>query len=112
MVKEMFPSPAAKCAKVDPVKLLPTSGAAIMVRDSGGSHDGWFWGWYGWNGWDADWPANSSVNRLPNMGFGAYCMNCHASARDNLTFSSLKNIQGEPGRPLAFSANRKIRSRH
>ena len=20
----------------------------IMVRDAGGSHDGWFWGWFGW----------------------------------------------------------------
>ena len=102
IVKEMFPSPASKCTDVDPVKLLPTSGAAIMIRDSTASHDGWFWGWFGWNGWEPDWPANNDVNHSPNMGFGAYCMNCHASARDNMTFSSQKNIQGEPGKPLVF----------
>ena len=33
MVKEMYPAPAALCASVDPTHLLPTSGAAIMVRD-------------------------------------------------------------------------------
>ena len=36
------------------------------------------------------------------MGFGQYCVNCHASARDNLTFSSLRNIKGEPGSPLVY----------
>ena len=35
MVKEMFPPPAAACASVDPLHLMPTSGAAIMVRDAG-----------------------------------------------------------------------------
>ena len=36
------------------------------------------------------------------MGFGQYCTNCHASAKDNSTFASLKNIKGEPGEPLVF----------
>ena len=35
MVKEMFPAPAAACRDVDPLKLFPTSGAAVMVRDAG-----------------------------------------------------------------------------
>ncbi|MCB1034803.1 MAG: hypothetical protein KDD47_13310, partial [Acidobacteria bacterium] len=61
----------------------------------------WFWGWFGWSGWDPDWPAGPQ-NRLPYMGFGQYCMNCHASAEDNLTFASLRNVQGEPGQPLVF----------
>src|SRR4026208_979902 len=38
----------------------------------------------------------------PAMGFGQYCTNCHASAKDNSTFASLKNIKGEPGEPLVF----------
>ncbi len=101
MIKEMFPHPAGECSSVDPLKLLPTSGAAVMVRDLEASHDGWFWGWFGWSGWDPDWPAGPE-NRLPYMGFGQYCMNCHASAEDNLTFASLKNIEGEPGDPLVF----------
>jgi hypothetical protein len=103
MVKEMYPAPASLCADVDPLKLLPVpSGAAIMIRDNEASKDGWYWGWYGYEGWAPDFPANPDSNALANMGFGAYCMNCHASARDNLTFSSAKNIEGQPGEPLVF----------
>ena len=75
-----------------------------MVRDSKGSYDGWFWGWYGWgqdSGWAVDWPA-PPASPYPRMGFGQYCTNCHASAKDNSTFASLKNIKGEPGEPLVF----------
>ncbi|GAB6039573.1 hypothetical protein [Endothiovibrio diazotrophicus] len=103
MVKEMYPTPAAACAGTDPYHLFPTSGAAIMVRDRQASHDGWFWGWYGWEGegWSPDWPADPKKNGLPNMGFGQYCMNCHASAQQ-MTFSDLRNIAGEPGDPLVY----------
>ncbi len=101
MVKEMYPAPAAACASIDPLYLLPTSGAAIMVRDREASHDGWFWGWFGWSGWDPDWPAGPQ-NRLAYMGFGQYCVNCHASAENDLTFASTRNLQGEPGQPLVF----------
>ena len=101
IVKEMFPAPAAACAGVDPVRLLPTSGAAVMVRDREASQDGWFWGWFGWSGWTPDYPTDAT-NRYPYMGFGQYCVNCHASAQDNLTFSSLRNVEGEPGEPLVF----------
>ncbi|MCH9646689.1 MAG: hypothetical protein K0U98_00545 [Deltaproteobacteria bacterium] len=101
MIKEMYPAPAADCAQIDPTYLLPTSGAAVMVRDRQASHDGWFWGWFGWSGWDPDWPAGVE-NRLPYMGFGQYCVNCHGSAQDNLTFASLRNVEGEPGQPLVF----------
>jgi cytochrome c len=103
MVKEMFPPPAAACAAVDPIHLAPTSGAAVMVRDAGGSYDGWFWGWFGWgeNDWRPDWPAPANNDYL-FMGYGLYCTNCHASARDNSTFASLRNIKGERGDPLVF----------
>lgn len=103
MVKEMFPPPAAGCATVDPLHLEPTSGAAVMVRDAGGSYDGWFWGWFGWgeDDWRPDWPA-TATNDYPYMGHGLYCTNCHASARDNSTFAALRNIKGEPGDPLVF----------
>ena len=105
VVKEMYPAPAAACAGVDPIYLMPdqNNGAAIMVRDSTVAHDGWFWGWYGWPGsaWSVDWPAGDS-SPLPNMGFGQYCTNCHASAKDNQVFAALKNIKGEPGEPLVF----------
>jgi hypothetical protein len=106
-VKEMYTYPGAACSGVDPLYLLPTvDGAAMMVRDSTVAHDGWFWGWYGWHGtpakgWWPDWPAKET-SPPPNMGFGQYCTNCHASARDNQTFAALKNIKGEPGEPLVF----------
>ncbi len=36
------------------------------------------------------------------MGFGQYCTNCHASAKSNSTFASLKNVKGHAGEPLVF----------
>jgi hypothetical protein len=105
MVKEMYQPPGAACAAIDPLRLKPLkNGAAVMVRDRKASHDGWFWGWYGFgknSGWAPDWPA-LSTSPYPNMGFGQYCTNCHASAHDNQTFADLKNIKGEPGIPLVF----------
>jgi Cytochrome P460 len=109
MIKEMYNStPAAACRVPDLLKLKPVEqGAAVMVRDSAASQDGWFWGWYGWpnvnSGWTVDYPP-SPANGLPFMGFGQYCLNCHASARDNQTFASLGNIKGEPGTFLSFLA--------
>ena len=105
MIKEMYSPPAAACASIDPTYLLPTvNSSAVMIRDSKGSHDGWMWGWYGWGAasmWAVDWPA-SQWSPYPAMGFGQYCTNCHASAKDNSTFASLKNIKDEPGNPLVF----------
>ena len=103
MVKEMYNStPASACRVSDLLKLKPVEqGAAVMVRDSKAAKDGWFWGWYGWpnvdgSGWHVDYPPAAS-NPLPFMGFGPYCVNCHASARDNQTFASPGNIKGQPG---------------
>lgn len=104
MIKEMYKAPATRCSGVDWKYLLPMSEAsAVMVRDSKGSHDGWFWGWYGWKGssWQVDWPAPAS-SPYPRMGFGQYCTNCHASAQDNSTFAALRNVTGENGDPLVF----------
>src|SRR5439155_12457051 len=95
---------AAACQDVPWEYLRPLSqSSAVMVRDSKGSHDGWFWGWYGWEGstWEVDWPAPPSSPSL-RMSFGQYCTNCHASAKDNATFAALQNIKGEAGDPLVF----------
>jgi len=96
IVKEMFPAPASACRDVDVDHLYPTHGAAFMVRQSDVSADGWFWGYQGWTEAYLDWPASNNDNSLPNSGFGMYCVNCHASARDNGTFSALDNITGTP----------------
>jgi Cytochrome P460 len=102
IIKEMYSPPAAACADVDYAHLKPDQGFALMVRDLKASYDGWFWGWLGWSERpDLDWPATGE-NRYPYMGFGQYCTNCHASAKDNHTFASLRNIAGEPGEPLAY----------
>ncbi|MDB5592172.1 hypothetical protein [Enterovirga sp.] len=101
MVKEMFPAPGAVCMQADPDYLEPTSGAAVMVRASAQSHDGWFWGWFGFSKHEPDWPA-TAANGYPNLGFGQYCLNCHGSAKSNATFASLRNVKGHPGEPLVF----------
>ena len=103
MVKEMYnPPPASACRVPDLLRLRPNSqGMAVMVRDSAGARDGWFWGAIGWQGWVKDWPPPPS-NSPPFAGFGQYCTNCHASARDNHTFASLGNIKDEPGTYLTF----------
>jgi len=104
MVKEMYPAPADVCDDVDPLKLYPTNGATIMVREAGASRDGWFWGWYGFgakSGWAPDWPAGPD-NWMPHMGFAKNCLNCHASAASYSTFAAARNIQGEPGEAKTF----------
>jgi hypothetical protein len=107
MIKEMFVPPASTCADVEWKHLKPTKGIALMVRDRKASYDGWFWGYFDWKkaaaslkDWRPDWPAGAK-NSLPYMGFGQYCTNCHASAKEH-TFASLRNIAGERGKPLVY----------
>jgi len=42
------------------------------------------------------WTGNSlGVNIYPSAGYGYYCYNCHASAKDQLTFSDIDNVTGD-----------------
>ncbi len=113
IIKEMYKAPASRCAGSDLENLTPSSGIAYMVRDGKASHDGWFWGYFGFfdskkEDPNVDWPnipkrtGAAALNALPYAGFGQYCMNCHASAENNLTFSTLRNMAGKPGTPLAY----------
>ncbi len=108
IIKEMYTPPAAACGSVPWDRLRPTTqGAAVMIRDSQASQDGWFWGWVGWTSdWQPDWPNRAATNAYPFSGFGQYCTNCHSSAANNQTFSTLKNIAGEPGDPLVYLTQR------
>lgn len=108
IIKEMYTPPAAACGSIAWDRLRPTEqGAAVMIRDSQASQDGWFWGWVGWTReWQPDWPGRAATNAYPWSGFGQYCTNCHSSAIDNQTFASLKNIAGEPGEPLVYLTQR------
>jgi nitrate/TMAO reductase-like tetraheme cytochrome c subunit len=87
IIKEMYPMPAGQQSPSFP----PPGGWAIMVRDKKGAWDGWFW---------SDGSPKIDYSAYQNAGFGLYCINCHASAKTDLTFSALRNITGSP---LAFN---------
>lgn len=96
IIKEMYPNPAqqyvvpgTKCTDnyQSGDESYRCHGLAIMVRDTQGSWDGWFW---------SDGSPNISYASYPNAGFGLYCLNCHASAKSDVTFSSMNNINGVP----------------
>ena len=130
LVKEMYTPPATVCQDRDPLTLFPESGIAFMVRDSQATHDGWYWGYYGLALGDTkseaqanfatqttrfdpgattpntsanDWPAQ--YWGAPAMGFGQYCLNCHASAVDNSTFSTMNNLELGAGDPQSYLTN-------
>lgn len=72
----------------------------FMVKDRRGAKDGWWWGT-----WvpteivpqesQLDWPPPTNFP-YPWMGFGYYCVNCHASAEAEFTFSNLAFVVGKP----------------
>ncbi len=96
-VKVQFEPPAARYDTKPPDSLKKDW--TIMIKDSSGSHDGWFWGEFytGMTFDDHEYPFN-----YPTASFGLYCLRCHASAARELTFASLANIKGFPGVPLTF----------
>src|SRR5882672_643729 len=83
IVKEMFPSPAKQDSKL--------SAWTIMVKDKKGSYDGWYWSFQA-PGYA---PDNPDLD-YPDSGFGLYCLRCHASAEKESTFSTVKNVEGDP----------------
>lgn len=96
IIKEGIPSPAARWETTPPPSINDWT---IMIKDSKGSADGWWWAelWVGMPFDDQQWPY-----QYPNAGFGIYCTRCHASAEKESTFSALNNIEGFPGDPLTF----------
>ncbi len=106
IIKEQFEPPAARYEGQDESQLVESLGSwTIMVKDSEGSHDGWFWSNPGRD--------QKVVNYYqypfeePYSGFGLYCVRCHASTKspgetNEYTFASLRNIQGFAGQPLLF----------
>jgi len=71
------------------------TGFSIMVKDSKGSWDGWFYS----DGGPLQKPTHEHAANFfdPNAGFALSCMNCHASA-DNPegTYSSARNVTVAP----------------
>ncbi|MFZ5962049.1 hypothetical protein ACOXXX_03780 [Thalassococcus sp. BH17M4-6] len=72
----------------------------VMVKDSSVSHGGWFFA-------SVDQKATLDSFEPPytpptgQVGAGT-CMRCHASAAEELIFSSLDNVEGYEGEPLIF----------
>jgi hypothetical protein len=71
----------------------------VMIRDSKGSADGWYWA-ESWKGIQPN--SYAAPFAVFNAGFGLYCVRCHASATSELTFASEANVKGLPGEPIKF----------
>lgn len=96
IVKEQYTAPAARY-QLGPPKGI--NGWTIMIKDSKGSADGWYWA----EMWDAQCVDNNKPPfAVPYAGFGLYCVRCHASAEKEHTFTYSKNINGFPGDPDSY----------
>ena len=96
IVKEQYSPPAARY-QLQPPKGI--NGWTIMIKDSKGSQDGWYWAEI----WDAQCVDNNNAPfAIPYAGFGLYCVRCHASAEKEHTFAYPKNIKGFPGDPDSY----------
>ncbi len=96
IVKEQYSPPAARY-RIQPPKAI--NGWTIMIKDSKGSQDGWYWA----EMWDAQCVDNNNPPfAVPYAGFGLYCVRCHASAEKEHTFTYANNIKGFPGDPDSY----------
>ena len=109
LVKEMFSAPAIRYRGLTNEQLADTLAAkgmwTVMIRDSGATWDGWYWGSYN-TGQAVDDPTYYDPDkgfRPAHSGFATYCLRCHAAPEDDLTFSALANILGEPGNPIQYT---------
>ncbi|HYV05587.1 MAG TPA: cytochrome P460 family protein [Blastocatellia bacterium] len=101
IVKEMYKLGPA--ARYEGKHLTPESWT-VMIKDSKGSKDGWFWGGL-WTS-TPPMPKPSDGYKAPfnvaDEGFGLPCLHCHASSEKESTFASLNNIKGFQGNPLSY----------
>jgi hypothetical protein len=89
IVKEMFRDPAKQDAKL--------TGWTVMIKDSKGSFDGWYWSYHAPpSPQPKPTPPASPTIDYPDSGFGMYCLRCHASAAKESTFIDLRNVEHEP----------------
>jgi mono/diheme cytochrome c family protein len=111
IIKEQYSPPAARYQYLSEQQLSEEFAKAkewtIMIKDSAGSKDGWYWGDF-YTGMSFD--ATSYPFNYPNAGFGQYCLRCHASAESDLTFSSLNNVEGFPDQQLTFRSDNSWRN--
>ena len=96
IVKEQYTPPAARYQHQAPEKI---NGWTIMIKDSKGSQDGWYWAEI-WDSQCVD--DNNPPFAYPYAGFGLYCVRCHASAERDHTFTYANNIKDLPGDPDSY----------
>jgi len=100
IVKEMYDPPAARW---EGQTLKPVSWT-VMIKDSKGSKDGWYWGGL-WTS-NPPMPKPSDSFQPPfnvlNEGFSLACIHCHSSAEKEMTFATLNNIKGFRGNPITY----------
>ncbi|WP_049723323.1 hypothetical protein [Gilvimarinus polysaccharolyticus] len=134
IIKEMYGAPAQiyrdirrlkSADESESLRLQQLADWTVMVKDANASSDGWFWASVSAptlvdgklqsqkeavkaqldtrenNNRENSYVATNGV-RL--SGFGMPCLRCHASAENELTFASLRNIKGfeAKGDPLRF----------
>jgi hypothetical protein len=96
IVKEQYSPPAARYQHRPPTGI---NGWTIMIKDSKGAQDGWYWAEI----WDAQCVDNNNPPfAYPYAGFGLYCVRCHSSAEKEHTFTYSHNIKGFPGDPDSY----------
>lgn len=104
IIKEMLPPPAARYEGMTEEEILlvlqlPSSaGCDVMIKDSSGSPDGWFWA----SVYEGQKYDSSDSFEYPQAGFVLACVRCHSVAEEGGTFSSLRNITGFPGEPIQY----------
>jgi hypothetical protein len=98
ILKLMLGGNGGTAADFPDIHTLPKAPIALMVKDATGSKDGWFWGV-----WDPDTPEKQQLDWPPPPNFpfpwmeaGNYCVNCHASAISEFTFSAPSHVVGDP----------------
>lgn len=96
IVKEQYTPPAARYQHRPPQGI---NGWTIMIKDSKGSQDGWYWAEI-WESQCVD--DNKPPFAYPYAGFGLYCVRCHASAEKEHTFTYSHNIKGFTGDPDSY----------
>ena len=111
LIKEQYQPPAERHAgKTEEQLRASLESWTVMVKDSQGSRDGWFWSNPTPDAAPAD---NHATGEHPVSGFGHYCTRCHASTEspgvgspgdigNEFTFAALRNVEGYAGEPLLF----------
>ena len=90
IIKEQYRPPMARYFGLNDDTLPRVADWTVMIKDSKGAKDGWFWGeFFDEMRFDDDQPPF----QYPWAGFALYCLRCHGAAETEHTFASLDNVR-------------------